>query len=196
MNQQTPNSSPTPSGSMLSGFAEDSSPSKQPAPTGSRLDEFPASAADGGEPLNQAPSQAQHKTQGAAHRKTASPSRCRHLFQSGRRCRRLVSPANPRFCSQHAKLPENLQPDDLTSELDVTLESLDALDGIYVFLAKLAILLAQNRVSTRRAAVLAYITNQLLRTFSAIRREEAAIQREEAANPPPLILDAPRPIRD
>jgi hypothetical protein len=40
-----------------------------------------------------------------------------------------------------------------------------------------------------RAAVLAYITNQLLRTFAAIRREEAAA-------PTQIIFDAPRPIRD
>ncbi|MGB7281503.1 MAG: hypothetical protein WBE13_04500 [Candidatus Acidiferrum sp.] len=116
-------------------------------------------------------------------------SRCQHRFVNRTRCRHLASPSNPRFCPRHARLPENLQPDDLTAELSATLDDLDGLDGIYEFLAKLAILLAQNRVSTRRAAVLAYITNQLLRTFAAIRREEAAA-------PTQIIFDAPRPIRD
>ena len=52
------------------------------------------------------------------------------------------------------------------------------------FLAKLIILQAQNRISTRRAAVLAYITNQLLRTFAAIKR----VQAEQAAEVPQIIF--------
>ena len=65
-----------------------------------------------------------------------------------------------------------MQPADLTAELIKDPKELDRLDGIY-FLAKLIILQAQNRISTRRAAVLAYITNQLLRTFAAIKRVQA-----------------------
>ncbi|MGB2590334.1 MAG: hypothetical protein WBG02_03250 [Candidatus Acidiferrum sp.] len=57
------------------------------------------------------------------------------------------------------------------------------------FLAKLAQLVVKDRVSTRRAAVLAYITSQLLRTLSAIHREE------DSAGPQ-IIFDAPRPVRD
>ena len=66
-----------------------------------------------------------------------------------------------------------MQPADLTPELIKDPKDLDGLDGIYDFLARLIILQAQNRISTRRAAVLAYITNQLLRTFAAIKRVQA-----------------------
>ena len=116
-------------------------------------------------------------------------TRCQHRFVNRTRCRLLVSDANPRFCPRHARLPENLQPDDLTPELTANPADLDTFEGMHFFLEHLAILVARNRISTRRAAVLAYITNQLLRTLSAFRKEEAE-------KPPQLILDAPRPIRD
>jgi hypothetical protein len=198
MNQQTPSSSPTVSGPIRSESVQDSSPAQQPAPLGPRLAAFPPSAADGKETPNQSPSpsRAQNHTQSAAPGKTASPSPCAHFFPSGRHCRRLVSPSNSRFCSRHAKLPENLQPDDLTPELTADPEYLDSLDGIYNFLCKLAVLLARNRISTRRAAVLAYINSQLLHAFAATRREEAAIRREQAEAPFQITDDLPRPNRD
>ena len=43
--------------------------------------------------------------------------------------------------------------------------------SINAFLARLAILVVQNRISPRRAAVLAYVSNLLLRTLSEIDRE-------------------------
>jgi hypothetical protein len=53
------------------------------------------------------------------------------------------------------------------------------------------LLLAQNRISARRAAVLAYITNQLLRTLSAMEKETAA---EDPKNAPvQIIWDLPCP---
>jgi hypothetical protein len=100
-------------------------------------------------------------------------NRCQHRFSNRTRCRKLVSHDNSRFCTRHAALPENMQPADLTPELIKDPKDLDGLDGIYDFLARLIILQAQNRISTRRAAVLAYITNQLLRTFAAIKRVQA-----------------------
>ncbi len=100
-------------------------------------------------------------------------NRCQHRFSNRTRCRKLVSHANLRFCSRHAALPENMQPADLTVELLQDPKDLDGLDGIYDFLSRLIILQVQNRISTRRAAVLAYITNQLLRTFAAIKRIHA-----------------------
>jgi hypothetical protein len=115
--------------------------------------------------------------------------RCQHRFSNRTRCRKLVSHANPRFCTRHATLPENMQPADLTPELIQDPKDLDGLDGIYDFLARLIILQAQNRISTRRAAVLAYITNQLLRTF-------AAIKRVQAAQEPQIVFERPRPQDD
>jgi hypothetical protein len=115
-------------------------------------------------------------------------NRCQHRFSNRTRCRKLVSHANLRFCPRHAALPENMQPADLTPELIKDPADLNNLDGIYDFLSRLIILQAQNRISTRRVAVLAYITNQLLRTFAAIKR----VQADQAAQGPQIIFDGPR----
>jgi len=112
-------------------------------------------------------------------------NRCQHRFSNRTRCRKLVSHANPRFCPRHAALPENLQPADLSAELLKDPDDLNGLDGIYDFLSRLIILQVQNRISTRRAAVLGYITNQLLRTF-------AAIKRVQAEKGPQIIVEGPR----
>lgn len=119
-------------------------------------------------------------------------NRCQHRFSNRTRCRKLLSHAKLRVCPRHAALPENMQPADLTPELTKDPKDLDGLDGIYDFLARLIILQAQNRISTRRAAVLAYITNQLLGTFAAIKR----VQADQAAEGPQIIFDAPRPQDD
>jgi len=111
------------------------------------------------------------------------------MFPNQSRCRLLVSPANTRFCSRHAKLPENLQPADLTSELFGNPVKMHELDDIYEFLTSLLYLLSENRISTRRAAVLAYISNQLFRTLSAIERKEASIQ-------PQVFHADPHRVRD
>jgi hypothetical protein len=118
------------------------------------------------------------------------PSRCQHRFANRSRCRLLVTTANPRFCPRHADLPENLQPDDLTAELTNNPRELDTFDGLHGFLEALVILLSQNRISTRRAAVLGYLTSQLIRTLSAAHKENGP---EET---PQVFYGDPRPIGD
>jgi hypothetical protein len=62
------------------------------------------------------------------------------------------------------------------------------------FLARLLLLLAEQKISPRRAAVLAYITNQLLRTLPAIDRElNPPSDKDESTE---IIWDMPRPERD
>jgi hypothetical protein len=118
---------------------------------------------------------------------SAESSRCRHRFANRSRCRLHTTHAKPSFCPRHAK--ENLQPDDLTPELTGNPRDLDTFDGLHTFLEHLISLLSQNRISTRRAAVLGYLTSQLIRTLSAAHKQNASI-------PPQIIFDAPRPIRD
>ena len=132
---------------------------------------------------------------------TAKPSfinnsaRCPHRFPNGRRCRLYAAAANPNFCPAHAPLPAN-QPNsaEIASTLTANLDDFTSAAQINNFLSRLLLLLAQDKISTRRAAVLAYITNQLLRTLPAIDRE---------LNPPPdkdeptqIIFDMPGPDRD
>jgi hypothetical protein len=131
-------------------------------------------------------------------------SRCQHRFANGRRCRLLVSRGevpgkrsfagkiDSGFCLRHAKLPENQrEPADLAATLTNGLGELTSAASINDFLSRLLLLLAQDRISPRRAAVLAYVTNQILRTVSAMEQEAAARNPQNA--PVKVIWDIPGP---
>jgi hypothetical protein len=67
-------------------------------------------------------------------------------------------------------------------------------NDVKAFLARLVVLVAKGRISPRRAAVLAYITNQLLHTHRAI---ECESRFEQETNPQwPELGDLPRPRDD
>ena len=149
----------------------------------------PASASEPNAPGSRASGQTPSPEQETPEAGPKVARRCAHLFPSGRRCRRLPSVANACFCSRHAALTENRQPSDLSPEFTEDWTDLDTFDGMHDFLAKLALLLVKDRVSTRRASVLAFITGQLIRTLSAIHREEDSAGTQ-------IIFDAPRPSRD
>ena len=137
-------------------------------------------------PSNLAPAPDSHPDPATA----SSPARCPHLYPSGRHCRKPVFDQHFGLCRKHfAASQKNRDTADLTSALVGGPNDLNTLEGLYDFLANLLILLAQNRVSTRRASVLAFITSQLTRI-------DTAIHRTGANTPPQIILDAPRPIRD
>ena len=98
--------------------------------------------------------------------------KCRHFTPRGRQCR--LPALRSGLCFRHAAL--QLQPAqpvdvDLSAHFLIQLDDLQSADQINQFLAKLLILVVQNRISARRAAVLAYITNQLLHSLVAIKRE-------------------------
>jgi hypothetical protein len=118
-------------------------------------------------------------------------AKCSHFTARGRRCR-LRALRSGGLCFRHAAL--QIQPAqpvdvDLSADFLIQLDDLHSADQINQFLAKLLILVVQNRISARRAAVLAYITNQLLRTLPAIAKEEDA-------KPTQIIFDMPGPDRD
>ena len=129
---------------------------------------------------------------------TAKPSfinnsaRCTYRFANGRRCRLSVSHVDSAFCPSHARLPENQREPSVPS-LTADLKEFRSAIPINDFLARPLLLLAENKISPRRAAVLAYITNQLLRTLPAIDRE--LNPREDPNAPAEIIFDAPRPDR-
>ena len=121
----------------------------------------------------------------------ADASRCQHRFSNGTRCRLPVPAADARFCSRHAKLPQNrAAAADLADTLTAGLGEFHSAANINDFLSRLLLLVAQDRISPRRAAVLAYITNQLLRTVAALDREN-----EPQHQHPTIIWDMPGPPR-
>ncbi len=119
-------------------------------------------------------------------------ARCTYRFANGKRCRLSGSNIDSAFCPSHASLPENQrEPADTAAFLTTDLKEFRSAIPINDFLARLLLLLAENKISPRRAAVLAYITNQLLRTLPAIDRE--LNPKEDPNQPPEIICDMPGP---
>jgi hypothetical protein len=126
---------------------------------------------------------------------THNSARCNYRFPNGMRCR-LIGFANQPFCPKHTQVAASPQPDpaEIASTLTANLDDFTSAAQINNFLSRLLLLLAQDKISTRRAAVLAYITNQLLRTLPAIHRE---LNPKEGPNSPvEFICDMPRPQRE
>ena len=116
-------------------------------------------------------------------------AKCSHFTARGRRCR--LRALRSGLCFRHAALqtqPAQPVDVDLSADFLIQLDDLQSADQINQFLAKLLILVVQNRISARRAAVLAYITNQLLRTLPAIAKEENGGQTT-------IIIDMQHPER-
>jgi hypothetical protein len=130
----------------------------------------------------------------------ADTSRCPYRYPNGKRCRLPGLQAHSGFCLGHSKVstpgafPLHSQSDseDLSPDLLPQLSEFDSAVDIYQFLNRLLVLVAKGRISPRRAAVLAYITNQLLHSHRAIEREHNA----QAEEPQQIIFDLPRPQRD
>jgi hypothetical protein len=103
-------------------------------------------------------------------------SRCRHTYANGKRCLLPPPDKDSAFCGRHAKLPQNqADPDDASdSSADLTagLTEFTSAEPVNEFLSRLLLLLGQNRISPRRAAVLAYIATQILRTIAAMDSED------------------------
>ena len=117
-------------------------------------------------------------------------ARCNHRFPNGMRCR-LIGLGSQPLCPKHTHAVATPPPDpaEIASTLTADLDDFTSAAQINDFLSRLLLLLAQDKISTRRAAVLAYITNQLLRTLPAIAKEENA-------EPTQIIFDMPGPDRD
>ena len=116
------------------------------------------------------------------------PARCQHRTLRGR-CRQPATDPTATLCFDHARaaiqarddfaaLPSLVRkPDDFQSAEDLN-QSLAALHN----------LLAEGRISPRRAAVIAYVDSLILRSITAM-------QLEEQRAPAQLIFDLPRPNR-
>ncbi len=96
-------------------------------------------------------------------------NRCQYRYGNGKRCRLPISKPHSRFCSHHFGLsnstssPESCRDSqDLSPDLLPELSQLSRAIDLRQFLVRLLALVTQGRISPRRAAVLSYITNQLL----------------------------------
>jgi hypothetical protein len=101
-------------------------------------------------------------------------ARCQHRTPAGRQCRLLASNTHSGLCAQHHTEHRQRTSADLSASLTKRSGSYETAQGINSLLVNLYRLLAENRISPRRAAVLAYINSLLLRTLPAIDADQHA----------------------
>ena len=119
---------------------------------------------------------------------------CQHRTASGRRCRMAVSDPDSALCSRHAaEHRKDLDQADLAASLIGDIQEFRSAADINHSLGELYKLQAHNKITPRRAAVMAYTANLLLRTLPAIDRENGLQLVEEV--PIVEIGDIPRPAR-
>jgi hypothetical protein len=128
-------------------------------------------------------------------------ARCAYRTPRGRRCRLPVADARSCLCPKHRAEQQQLEAADHYDHLAINYQEFQTAQGINHSLHNLYALLAQNRISARRAAVLSYISSLLLRTLPQIDADIAAgikyppksLHRVESSpeevQPPPSVID-------
>jgi len=118
---------------------------------------------------------------------------CQQRTPSGRRCRMAVSDPDSGLCAKHAALlQKDLDQADLSASLIGDIQEFRSAADINHSLGELYKLQARNKITPRRAAVMAYTANLLLRTLPAIQHETNPAASEHQR----IIIDMPRPDRD
>ena len=92
--------------------------------------------------------------------------RCAYSSSHGHRCRMPAVP-DSRFCLSHARLAQ-LDASDLATELTSVAGSLESPEEVHGLLAKVALAVVAGRMSARKAAVLGYLGQMLLRSHREI----------------------------
>jgi hypothetical protein len=101
-------------------------------------------------------------------------ARCNHRDPKGRQCRTLALDARSGLCPRHLAEQQHELAADHFAHLTTRCHFFQTAQGINYSLMNLYQLLAQNRISPRRAAVLSYISSLLLRTLPQIDADRAA----------------------
>ena len=117
---------------------------------------------------------------------------CRHRTKNGRPCRYSAADHSG-LCPRHAASSAHRYADpQIAADLLGDLTEFDSANEVNQFLSRLLRLLAQDRVSPRRAAVMAYTCNLILHTHRAHEIEDKL-----AANAPQeVVFDLVRPKRE
>jgi len=95
---------------------------------------------------------------------------CRHTSADGRRCRMPAPPGHDSLCLPHWQR-QNGDAQAVSAELLGPFAELTTATAVNHALAKLFSLVAQGRIPSRDAAVLAYISQLLLNSLGAVRHE-------------------------
>lgn len=127
-------------------------------------------------------------TQSATQPFTTGLPRCNHRTPAGRHCRAQARDTRSGLCPRHYFRPPDHQPDPaLAAELLGPLTDFNSASDVTDFLSRLLILQARDRISPRRAAVMAYTCNLLLRGLRAVSVENRSSDDAEDAFPESLM---------
>ena len=123
---------------------------------------------------------------------TIVDSHCQHISPKGNRCHMLIDqnhrPANgaqrPTLCAYHANrlraTVSVVDPEVLAAELLTDIDSFTTADEVNLFLGNLVRQLARKRIARRDAIALAYISQLILTSQTAMAKERA--EESEGAN--------------
>ena len=114
------------------------------------------------------------KPQSANTCAASDANRCQHRRPSGRRCKLTVTAPGAPFCFTHTQEFNKVDILNLKTALLTRCQGFQTAQGINNSLSNLYILLTNNYLSPRRAAVLAYINSLQLRTLPAIDADNLA----------------------
>jgi hypothetical protein len=121
--------------------------------------------------------------------------RCRARRRDRKQCRLFAQDPATGLCARHAALASKYAPT-IDDSADLCLDlfesgrgGLDSTQGINTVLTNVVILLAQGRLSPRRASVITFALSLMLRSV-------VVMDREAADKDPEIIWDAPRPKHD
>jgi hypothetical protein len=120
---------------------------------------------------------------------TASPinclPRCTHTSPSGRRCRSSSPAPDSLYCPRHE--PKEDPAAGLVRDLDQFRSAAD----VTVFLSRLLGCLSRGEISTRRAAVLSYVSISLMHALRSLQRENQSNANGDSFDPLPISWNVP-----
>ena len=102
------------------------------------------------------------------------PTRCTYRSASGRQCRLPIFDPQSGLCANHHADQKQNERADVADALFRDAQDFQTAQGINYSLRSLYWLVGKNRISTRRAEVLAHISGLLLRTLPVIAAEQQA----------------------
>jgi hypothetical protein len=136
--------------------------------------------------------------------KSALP-RCAHLSPAGRQCTQPVCSSDPDYCFTHKpKLPPTPSPESLlAADLTQAAGSLNSPEDVNRVLTKIFLALIEDRISVKKAGILTYLAQNILRAQREIafhqKLKADALRREEEAESNKSCMgtyEIPRPKRD
>jgi len=120
--------------------------------------------------------------------------RCSHRTASGRQCRNEARDTHSGLCPRHCvRAASRFAHPSVAATLVGQLTEFKSAEAVNDFLSRLLLLLAEDRLSPRRAAVMAYTCNLLLHSLRAMDLE-ARVNGDEPEQK--IIFDLVRPKRE